>query len=75
VVLCDLGLPGVDGYAVAAALRQDPATASVRLIAVSGYGREEDRRRCREAGFDHHLTKPVEPGELERLLATLPARS
>jgi CheY-like chemotaxis protein len=68
VVLCDLGLPGMDGYAVAAELRRDPATAA-RLIAVSGYGQEEDRRRSREAGFDLHLTKPVDPLELERLLA------
>jgi CheY-like chemotaxis protein len=41
------------------------------LIAVSGYGREEDQRRCREAGFDHHLTKPVDPEELRRFLPAL----
>jgi signal transduction histidine kinase len=70
VVLCDLGLPGMDGCAVAAELRRDPATAAARLIAVTGYGQEEDRRRCREAGFDLCLTKPVDPTQLERLLAT-----
>jgi CheY-like chemotaxis protein len=70
VVLCDLGLPGMDGYAVAAALRRDRAAASSRLIAVSGYGQEEDIRRCVEAGFDAHLTKPVEFGTLQRLLET-----
>jgi CheY-like chemotaxis protein len=68
VVLCDLGLPEMDGFAVARALRQDLATAPVRLIAVSGYGQEEDRRQSEQAGFDLHLTKPVDPAELWRLL-------
>jgi signal transduction histidine kinase len=69
VVLCDIGLPGgMDGYAVARSVRQNPATARTRLIAVTGYGREEDRRRSREAGFDLHLTKPVDPAELQRRL-------
>jgi len=61
VVLCDIGLPGMDGFAVAAALRRIPETAGVRLIAVTGYGREQDKRRAREAGFDDHLVKPVDP--------------
>jgi CheY-like chemotaxis protein len=69
VVLCDLGLPGMDGFEVAAALRRDPALASTRLIAISGYGQADDHRRSEEAGFDLHLTKPVDPAELERLLA------
>jgi signal transduction histidine kinase len=68
VVLCDIGLPGLDGYGVARALRRDPATAGARLVAVTGYGQEEDRRRAFEAGFDHHLTKPVGPEQLEPLL-------
>jgi len=68
VVLCDIGLPGLDGYGVAAALRSDPKTASMRLIAVSGYGSDEDLRRSHEVGFDHHLVKPVDPTALERLL-------
>lgn len=68
VVLCDLGLPELDGYGVARALRADPQTARARLIAVTGYGREEDRRRSREAGFDLHLTKPVAPEELRSVL-------
>jgi signal transduction histidine kinase len=71
VVLCDLGLPEMDGYEVARVLRRDPETASIRLIAVSGYGQEEDRRRSEEAGFDLHLTKPIDPVELQRLLAIL----
>ena len=74
IVLCDLGLPGMTGYEVAAALRRDPDTASARLIAVTGYGREEDRRRSKEAGFDLHLTKPVDPVQLRRLLQAEPAR-
>jgi CheY-like chemotaxis protein len=68
VVLCDLGLPEMNGYEVASALRADPTTAPARLIALSGYGREEDQLRCRQAGFDLHLTKPVDFAELERLL-------
>src|SRR5262249_14116522 len=69
VVLCDLGLPEMNGFEVAAALRHDPATAALRLIAISGYGQEEDRQRSEEAGFDLHLTKPVDPVDLQRLLA------
>jgi signal transduction histidine kinase/ActR/RegA family two-component response regulator len=68
VVLCDLGLPGMTGFEVAAELRRDPATREARLIAVTGYGREEDRRRSKEAGFDLHLTKPVDPVQLRNLL-------
>jgi PAS domain S-box-containing protein len=67
VILCDIGLPGMDGYEVAAALRQDPATAAIRLIAVTGYGEEEARRRSREAGFEQHVVKPVDPEALQRL--------
>jgi two-component system CheB/CheR fusion protein len=74
VVLCDIGLPGLDGYGVARELRRNPATAGLLLVAVTGYGREEDRLRSREAGFDHHLTKPVDPAELQPLLVGLPRR-
>jgi signal transduction histidine kinase len=71
IVLCDLGLPGgLSGYDVARSLRQDPATAQARLIAVSGYGQPEDQARARVAGFDLHLTKPVDPAELQRRLAS-----
>lgn len=68
MVLCDIGLPGMDGYAVARCLRDEPATRTARLVALTGYGRESDRRRTEEAGFDLHLVKPVEPLELKRLL-------
>jgi CheY-like chemotaxis protein len=68
-VLLDIGLPGMDGYEVAGQLRHDPRTAKAQLIAMTGYGSEEDRRRALEAGFDHHLTKPVDPDYLKGLLA------
>jgi len=68
IVLCDLGLPGMDGYEVAAALRQDPATAHVRLIAISGYAHEDDLRRSSHAGFESHLMKPVEPSLLHQFM-------
>jgi CheY-like chemotaxis protein len=67
--LCDLGLPGMDGYQVARELRRHPATAHAHLIAISGYGQEEDERRALEAGFDRHLTKPIDIPELQHLLA------
>jgi CheY-like chemotaxis protein len=68
VVLCDIGLPGLDGYRVARKLRADPTTARARLIAVTAYGQEGDRRRALDAGFEHHLVKPVEPETLVRVL-------
>jgi signal transduction histidine kinase/CheY-like chemotaxis protein len=68
VVLIDLGLPGIDGYEVARALRAGPGGTGLLLVAVTGYGRGTDRRRAQEAGFDAHLTKPVSPPELAALL-------
>jgi CheY-like chemotaxis protein/two-component sensor histidine kinase len=69
VVLCDIGLPGLDGYAVARALRQVPGVAEGYIIAISGYGQEEDKRRSVEAGFDMHLTKPADLKMLRQLLS------
>ena len=69
VIVLDIGLPGLDGYRVAEALRREPAFANVRLVAVSGYGQAEDRNRSKAAGFDHHLVKPVDFGQLVSLLA------
>ncbi len=69
VALLDIGLPGLDGYGVARALKETSSDHPIVLIAITGYGQEEDRRRSREAGFDHHLVKPVEPGQLLELLA------
>jgi signal transduction histidine kinase len=68
VVISDIGLPGLDGYGVARQLRHHPATSRARLLAVTGYGSDEDRRRSREAGFDLHLTKPVPPEALVDVL-------
>ena len=73
IVLCDIGLPGMNGYEVAAHLRKQPELRRTHLVAISGYGRDEDRRRAKDAGFDHHLTKPVEPATLDALLARLAA--
>jgi CheY-like chemotaxis protein len=74
VVLCDIGLPDTDGYQLATALTKNPATARVRLIAVTAYGSEQDKQRSRDAGFHLHLVKPVRP---EKLLEELdkPAKS
>jgi signal transduction histidine kinase/ActR/RegA family two-component response regulator len=71
VVLCDLGLPGLDGYAVAQLLRADQRLKDIPLIAVSGYGTESDKERARGAGFSHQLVKPVNLDELRTLLAGL----
>jgi CheY-like chemotaxis protein len=76
VVLCDIGLPGsIDGYALARMIRADPELAEIRLIAVTGYGQEGDRLRTEEAGFDLHLTKPVQPSRLVEILAAAPRAS
>jgi len=69
VVLLDIGMPGMDGYELARRLRAMANSASMRLIAVTGWGRDADRERSREAGFDLHLVKPVDPAELARALA------
>jgi CheY-like chemotaxis protein len=68
VIFLDIGLPLLDGFEVARQLRSEPKTRQVRIIAVTGYGREEDRQRSRDVGIDLHLTKPVDPTMLQRLL-------
>ncbi|HJS09260.1 MAG TPA: response regulator, partial [Pirellulales bacterium] len=74
VVLLDIGLPGIDGYGVARQLCQTPELGAMRLIAISGYGQEQDRERSRQAGFDHHLVKPVSfKAILPLLIACQPA--
>jgi two-component system CheB/CheR fusion protein len=70
VVLLDIGLPRMSGHEVAARLLGQPNAGRCLLVAMTGYGQDEDRRRSREAGFDVHLTKPVEPAVLRRLLAS-----
>jgi signal transduction histidine kinase len=73
VVLLDIGLPGMDGYEVARRLRGQVGKEKVLLIALTGYGQEDDLRRSREAGFDHHLVKPVDPTTLTTLFTSLRA--
>ena len=60
VILLDIGLPGMDGFEVAAKLRREEYGREAILIAISGYGEDQVRERVREAGFDHHLVKPIE---------------
>jgi signal transduction histidine kinase/DNA-binding response OmpR family regulator len=71
IILLDIGLPGMDGHEVARRLRAQKEFEKVLLVALTGYGQDEDQRRSREAGFDHHLVKPVEP---EALFALFPSR-
>lgn len=75
VVLLDLGLPEMDGYEVARRLRERPEFAAVRMVALTGYGQSENVRRSWDAGFDDHLTKPVDFTALDRVLAGLPPPS
>jgi PAS domain S-box-containing protein len=73
VVMLDIGLPGMDGYEVARRLRQEDCCKDAAIIAVSGYGQDEDRRRSKKAGFDHHLVKPIDQFTLASLLAPQPS--
>ena len=67
-IFLDIGMPGMDGYETARAIRALPGMAQVLLVALTGWGASEDRQRSREAGFNHHLTKPVELAAVERIL-------
>jgi CheY-like chemotaxis protein/two-component sensor histidine kinase len=71
IVLLDIGLPGLDGYEVAARLRRSPDTQGTVLVAFTGYGQPEDRRRTAEVGFAHHLVKPVDLDALAKLIGSL----
>jgi len=73
-VLLDIGMPGMDGYEVAKRIRRHPGFAHLKLIALTGWGQEEDRRRTTAAGFDHHLIKPTGIEALRGLVATVEAR-
>jgi signal transduction histidine kinase/CheY-like chemotaxis protein len=75
VVLCDIGLPSTDGYAVARAFRADPELRSAHLVALTGYATPEDHLRAHEAGFDQHLAKPAPIEAIERILAGAAARA
>jgi PAS domain S-box-containing protein len=74
-VLLDIGLPGMDGYEVAQRLRSSSTLTGVTLVAVSGYGHEENRRRAQEVGFDHYLVKPIDAAELINIIDSLPVHS
>jgi PAS domain S-box-containing protein len=75
VILLDIGLPGMSGYEVARELRRDETFAQVTLIALTGYGQAEDRRKSKAAGFDHHLTKPVDDEALATVLESMQGSS
>jgi CheY-like chemotaxis protein/two-component sensor histidine kinase len=68
VVFLDIGMPGMDGYEVARRLRREPGMEATVLAALTGWGQKDDRRRTSEAGFDHHLVKPLDVGTLEQVL-------
>jgi PAS domain S-box-containing protein len=72
IVLLDIGMPGMDGYEVARWVRSKPHLSGLTLVAVTGWGQEHDRRMAQEAGFDHHLTKPVEPSTLLAIIDVAP---
>ncbi|MBN9521011.1 response regulator [bacterium] len=74
LVLLDLGLPGMTGFEVARKIRESPSLRGVMLVALTGWGQEEDRRRTRAAGFDHHLVKPADPDAVERILSAVGGR-
>jgi CheY-like chemotaxis protein len=74
VVFLDIGLPEMDGYAVAQRIRREPALQGAVLVAMTGYGHEAHRQRSRDAGFDHHLVKPADFDDVERILAAVPER-
>jgi CheY-like chemotaxis protein len=74
-VFLDIGLPGMSGYEVARKLRDSPALVRTTLIAFTGYGQDDDRRRVREAGFDHHLVKPADAAQLAKIIDSLPVRA
>jgi CheY-like chemotaxis protein len=69
VFLLDIGLPGMDGLTLAAKLRDLPQVAGATLVAVTGYNQPDDKEKSRSAGFDHHLAKPVDTGELLAILS------
>jgi CheY-like chemotaxis protein len=73
VILCDIGLPGFDGYEVARRLRHSDICSGVLLVAVTGYGQESDRKNAFDAGYNVHVTKPADPRTLVRILEAAPS--
>jgi CheY-like chemotaxis protein len=72
LVLLDIGMPRIDGYETCRRMREQPWSAGMRLIALTGYSQEQDRERARAAGFDGHLVKPVDPALLLRMVSEMP---
>ena len=75
VVLLDIGLPGLSGFEVARRIRQQPTLKNIVLVALTGYGQETDRQRSLEAGFDHHLVKPADFGEVQKILVSIATKA
>jgi two-component system CheB/CheR fusion protein len=75
VALLDIGMPGMDGYEVAMNIRKAAWGPNVTLIAITGWGQEDNKRLARNAGFDHHLTKPMDSSVLEAILSTIERRA
>ena len=69
VVLLDIGMPGMDGYETCKQIRGEPFGSDLLIVALTGWGQEQDKSRAAEAGFDAHITKPADPAVLERILA------
>jgi len=69
IVFLDIGLPGMSGYDVARRFRAEPDLRSAQLVALTGWGTDDDKRKCMEAGFDLHLTKPVDPQDVDAVVA------
>ena len=74
VMFLDIGLPGLDGFEVAKALRREPVFEGILLVAMTGYGQQADRDRSRQAGFDHHLVKPADFDQVRQILASVQAK-
>ena len=75
LILLDIGLPKLNGLDVCRRIRQRPWGQHIVMVALTGWGQEDDRRKSQEAGFDHHMVKPLEYSELMKLLASLDAKS
>ena len=73
IIFLDIGLPKLNGYEAARKIRQMPRGSEVLLVALTGWGQQEDRRKSQEAGFDHHLVKPVDPAAVIKLVASVAA--